>query len=407
MNLTQSFIEAIESLIANKMRSSLTMLGIVIGVAAVIAMLALGTGAQDSIIGEIEGIGTNLLFIRTDDENVLTPKPLTLADAEALDDPVQAPAVNAIAAAVQGAAEVSYSGESSVTTVIGVTPEYTTVQNMIVAEGEVLNDTHLTGLASVAILGANVAEDLFGRTNGVIGESVRISGQPYRVIGVLTSEGGSDFGSADDQVLVPLTTAQLRIHPQDTRGEVDTIYVSAVSAEAVQDAVTQVSNILRTRHHNEIGAEDFSIMSQQSMVDMMSTVTGVLTIFLGGVAGISLLVGGIGIMNIMLVSVVERTREIGLRKAMGARRIDILAQFLVESSLLSVIGGGLGIVLGWGISMLVGQIATASDFALDPVISMDAVLMATLFSAAVGIFFGLYPANRAAALEPVEALRTD
>ena len=150
MNLTQSFLEAVESLLANKMRSSLTMLGIVIGVAAVIAMLALGTGAQDSIIGEIEGIGTNLLFIRTDNENVLTPKPLTLADAEALDDPVQAPAVNAIAAAVQGAAEVSYSGESTVTTVIGVTPEYTTVQNMVVSEGEYLTDTHLTGLASVA-----------------------------------------------------------------------------------------------------------------------------------------------------------------------------------------------------------------------------------------------------------------
>jgi len=407
MNLTQSFIEAVESLMANKMRSSLTMLGIIIGVAAVISMLALGTGAQDSIIGEIEGIGTNLLFIRTDNENVLTPKPLTLADAEALNDPVQAPAVNAIAAAVQGAAEVSYSGESTVTTVIGVTPEYTTVQNMIVAEGEYLNDTHLTGLASVAILGANVAEDLFGRTNGVIGETVRISGQPFRVIGVLTTEGGSDFGSADDQVLVPLTTAQLRIHPQDTRGEVDTIYVSATSSEAVQDAVTQVSNILRTRHHNEIGAEDFSIMSQQSMVDMMSSITGILTIFLGGVAGISLLVGGIGIMNIMLVSVVERTREIGLRKAMGARRTDILSQFLVESSLLSVIGGGLGIVLGWAISALVGQIAAVSDFAINPVIGLDAVLMATLFSAAVGIFFGLYPANRAAALEPVEALRTD
>ncbi len=407
MNFTQSFIEAIESLTANKMRSGLTMLGIIIGVAAVIALLALGSGAQDSIIGEIEGIGTNLLFIRTDEESVINPKPLTLADVEALDDPLQAPAVEAVAAAVQGAAEVSYSGESSVVTVIGVTPDYTQVQNMTVTEGEYLTDTHLTGQASVAILGATVAEDLFGRTNGIIGESVRISGQPFRVIGVLSAEGGSDFGSADDQVLIPLTTAQVRVHPQDTRGEVNIIYVSAISAEGVQDAITQVSNILRERHRNEIGAEDFSIMSQQSMVDMMSTITGVLTIFLGGVAGISLLVGGIGIMNIMLVSVVERTREIGLRKAMGARRSDILSQFLVESSLLSVIGGGIGIVLGWAISALVGQIATASDFALNPVIGMDAILMATLFSAAVGIFFGLYPANRAATLEPVEALRTD
>ncbi|MEN8171595.1 MAG: ABC transporter permease [Chloroflexota bacterium] len=407
MKFTQSFIEALESLMANKMRSSLTMLGIIIGVAAVIAMLALGTGAQDSIIGEIEGIGTNLLFIRTDTENVLNPKPLMLTDAESLDDPLNAPDVKAVAASVGGAAEVSFSGESSVVTVLGVTPDYSTVQNMVIAEGEVITDIHLAGQASVAILGANVAEDLFGRTHGVIGESVRISGQPFRVIGVLVSEGGTDFGSADDQVLVPLTTAQVRIHPQDTRGEVDTIYVSAASSETVQDAITQVSSILRDRHNNEIGAEDFSIMSQQSMVDMMSSITGILTIFLGGVAGISLLVGGIGIMNIMLVSVVERTREIGLRKAMGARRMDILSQFLVESSLLSVIGGGLGIVFGWVISAVVGQIATASDFALNPVIGLDAVLMATLFSGAVGIFFGLYPANRAASLEPVEALRTD
>ena len=407
MKFSQSFIEGIESLLANKMRSGLTMLGIIIGVASVIAMMALGTGAQDTIVGEIEGIGTNLLFIRSDDENVITPKPLTLADAEALNDSLLAPSVNAAAAAIQGAAEVGYSGESGIFTVVGVTPEFTQIQNMELAEGELLNGTHLTGQASVAILGASVAEDFFGRTHGVIGETLRIDGQPFRVIGVMVAEGGSNFGSTDDQVLVPLTSAQVRIHARDTRGEVDIIYVSSVSSEAVDDTIVQVSNILRERHRTEIGAEDFSITSQQSMVDMMSTITGILTIFLGGVAGISLLVGGIGIMNIMLVSVVERTREIGLRKAMGARRGDILSQFLVESSLLSLVGGGIGIIFGWGLSVLVGQIATAADFALNPVIGLDSVLMATLFSAAVGILFGVYPANRAATLEPVEALRTD
>ncbi len=407
MKFSQSFIEGIESLLANKMRSGLTMLGIIIGVASVIAMMALGTGAQDTIVGEIEGIGTNLLFIRSDDENVINPKPLTLADAEALNDSLLAPSVNAAAAAIQGAAEVGYSGESGIFTVVGVTPEFTQIQNMELAEGELLNGTHLTGQASVAILGASVAEDFFGRTHGVIGETLRIDGQPFRVIGVMVAEGGSNFGSTDDQVLVPLTSAQVRIHARDTRGEVDIIYVSSVSSEAVDDTIVQVSNILRERHRTEIGAEDFSITSQQSMVDMMSTITGILTIFLGGVAGISLLVGGIGIMNIMLVSVVERTREIGLRKAMGARRGDILSQFLVESSLLSLVGGGIGIIFGWGLSVLVGQIATAADFALNPVIGLDSVLMATLFSAAVGILFGVYPANRAATLEPVEALRTD
>ncbi|MCJ7703645.1 MAG: ABC transporter permease [Anaerolineales bacterium] len=407
MNFWQSFIEALESLTSNKLRSGLTMLGIIIGVAAVIAMLAIGTGTQDSIIGEIEGIGTNLLFIRTDNTNVINPQPLTLDDVDALADPWLAPSVGAVAASLQGAAEASYSGESVVASVIGVTPEYTLVQNMEIAEGEVINDTHMTGQASVALLGANVAQDLFGRTAGLLGETVRINGQPFRVLGILESQGGSDFGSSDDQILVPLTTAQVRVHPRSTRGEVDIIYASAISSERVADAISEVTQILRDEHRTDPGEDDFSIMSQQSMVDMMSTITGVLTIFLGGVAGISLLVGGIGIMNIMLVSVIERTKEIGLRKAMGARKKDILAQFLVESSLLSIVGGGIGIVLGWAISALVGQIAAASDFAINPVVGLDAVLMATLFSAGVGVFFGLYPANRAAKLEPVEALRSE
>jgi putative ABC transport system permease protein len=407
MNLTHSFFEAMESLMANKLRAGLTMLGIVIGVTAVIAMLAIGNGAQASIVGEIEGIGTNLLFVTPVRRQISNPKPLTLEDANALTDPVAAPSVAMVASTIQGQAEVDYAGQKTTLSVIGTTPAYFEIQNIKLAEGEMFNETDLAGRFAVVILGSGAADELFGRSTGMVGETVRIAGQPYRVIGVLAERGGSEFGSIDNQIVVPLTTAQLRLFSRSTRGQVDTIYVSAVSADAVQSATSQVSRILRTRHRIGLNEDDFSIISQQSLVDTVSTITGVMTVFLGGVAGISLLVGGIGIMNIMLVSVVERTREIGLRKALGARKRDILMQFLVESSLLSLIGGVIGILAGWALSMLVGRIASASSVTINPVISIESVLLATLFSAAVGMFFGLYPANRAASLEPVEALRTE
>jgi putative ABC transport system permease protein len=288
---------------------------------------------------------------------------------------------------------------------IGVTPEYEHVRNTPVSEGGFITEGHILGRSAVVLLGTDVAEDLFGRTSGLEGETVRIEGQPFRVIGVLEEKGGSSFGSEDDQVLVPMTTAQSRLLRRSTRDRVDVIYLQAVSAEDVPRASEEVAQILRTRHRTAIGADDFTIFNQQDFLDVAASITGVLTIFLGGIAAISLLVGGIGIMNIMLVSVMERTREIGLRKALGARKRDILIQFLTESSLLSLIGGLLGIALGWGIAALVGQIAAANDADITPVVGLDAILLATLFSAAVGLFFGIYPANRAASLEPVEALR--
>ncbi len=227
-------------------------------------------------------------------------------------------------------------------------------------------------------------------------------------MGILKKEGGADFGnSPDDQILVPLTTAQTRLLPRNVKGEVDLIYVSAISSEAVTTAEDEITIILRDRHKLKLEENDFFILNQDLLLDFASTVTGVFTIFLGGVAGISLLVGGIGIMNIMLVSVTERTKEIGLRKAVGAKKRDILIQFLIESSLLSAIGGIVGIILGWLLSLGIGRIAAANDFLLDPSITLNAVLLATLFSAAVGLFFGIYPANRAAQLEPIEALRTE
>jgi putative ABC transport system permease protein len=234
---------------------------------------------------------------------------------------------------------------------------------------------------------------------------VRIEGQPFRVIGILESKGGSGFGNQDDRVLVPLTTAQTRLLRRSTRDDIDLLVIQAVSADAVPLASEEVAQILRSRHRTAIGADDFTLLSQQDFLDTARTITNVLTIFLGGIAAISLLVGGIGIMNIMLVSVTERTREIGLRKALGARRVDILVQFLTESSLLSMFGGLIGIGLGAAIAYAVGKIAEAQNTSINPAIGLDTVLMATLFSTAVGLFFGLYPANRAASLEPVEALR--
>lgn len=406
MKVWQSILEAFESLSANKLRSALTILGIVIGVAAVIAMLSVGRGAQATITGSIQSIGTNLLFVfRGGSDDVRNPKPLTLDDAEAIADHFQSPSVQAVAPVLSGNAKISYGGESTSISLFGVTPDYSQVRNEELSEGEFVNEAHMIGQASVVVLGPEVAEDLFGRTEGVIGETVRIEGQPFRVIGVLMPKGGSAFGSQDDQAMVPLTTAQVRLLRRSTRDRVDLILVQAISPEGVNDASQEIAQVLRTRHQTELGADDFTIFTQQDFLSTASTITTVLTVFLGGIAAISLLVGGIGIMNIMLVSVTERTREIGLRKALGAHKADIMIQFLAESSVLSLIGGLIGIFLGWMISYAVGQVAQANNAAIEPVIGMDVVLLATIFSTAVGLFFGLYPANRAASLEPVEALR--
>lgn len=406
MSITQAVLEALESLNANKTRSALTILGIVIGVAAVIAMLAVGQGAQDTITGSISGIGSNLLFVFSGNfqEEVRNVQDLTLEDADALGDVFQAPHVQSVAPVINSDLEISFAGGSTRAEVNGVTPVFGEVRNYTIREGEFINQDHLLGQASVALIGVEVADNLFDRREAITGETIRIEGQPFRVIGVLEEKGGGAFGSQDNIVLVPFTTAQARLIRR-SRERVDVIYVQATSADAVKLATDEIAQILRSRHRIFLGPDDFTIFSQQDFVETAKTITGVFTIFLGGVAGISLLVGGIGIMNIMLVSVTERTREIGLRKALGARKADILIQFLTESSLLSLFGGLIGIGLGWLLSFTVGQIAAANGTPINPAIGLNAVLLATLFSTAVGLFFGIYPANRAANLEPVEALR--
>ncbi len=406
MNLTQSIFEALESLNANKLRSGLTILGIVIGVGAVIAMLGVGRGAEATITGSISDIGTNLLFVMSGgSEDIRNPRPLTLSDAAAIADPFLAPSVAAVAPAIQGGAVLTANGEQMQASVTGTTPEYFTMRNYELIEGDFFTEADRLGHASVVVIGPDIADELFGHRDGLVGETIRINGQPFRIIGVLVSKGGGMMGSQDADVIMPLETAQVRVLQRSDRQRVGMILVQVVDADSVAQATEEVAQILRQRHRTPVGADDFTIFSQQDFIGLAQTVTGVLTVFLGGIAGISLLVGGIGIMNIMLVSVTERTREIGLRKALGARKRDILIQFLTESSLLSLIGGVIGIFLGWLIAFIVGRIAAGSGTPLNPAIGLDSILLATIFSAAVGLFFGIYPANRAANLEPVEALR--
>lgn len=417
MTFVQSLFEALESLNGNKLRSGLTVLGIVIGVAAVIAMLAVGNGAQASITGSISSIGTNLVFIfsgaPSDDgppgsgarSSGNNERPLTLGDANALMDQFAAPSVEMVAPAIQGNGLLTFASENTTTSISGVTPEYSTVRNMELAEGEFINQEHILGRMSVVVLGPETAIDLFGHADGIVGEIIRIEGQPFRIIGVLVARGGGAFGSEDNAAYIPFTTAQARLIKRAARDEVDVIFVQAASAETVPQAVEEISNIIRQRHRTPVGADDFTVFTQQDFLSIFESITGVLTIFLGGIAGISLLVGGIGIMNIMLVSVTERTKEIGLRKALGARKRDILLQFLTESSLLSLIGGVIGIMFGWLIARIVEQVATATGNTFIPIVGWDAVILSTGFSAIIGLFFGIYPASRAANLEPVEALR--
>lgn len=411
MKLYRLFIEALESLNANKMRSILTVLGIVIGVAAVIAMLSIGRGAQASITSRIESIGTNLIYVSpgsTSQSGVQSASgsagTLTLDDADAIAELAD---VLAVASVTDNFVQVVYQGQNTRTRLLGVTPGYESVSSLTVEDGEFITESDQNARSLVAVLGSSVAEDLFGGTAGVVGQKVRLNGQPYKVIGVLASKGGTGFFNQDDQVFIPLNTALYRLTGGSRfRGSsvINQITIKASSAKVVDQVVNDVTLLIRERHETVEGADDFSVTSQKDVLDTATQVSDTLTLFLGGIAGISLMVGGIGIMNIMLTTVTERTHEIGLRKAIGAKRRDILLQFLVESMVLSFLGGLIGVALGWGISRLMGQIQFGGS-AITPVVGLDSVLLATFFSVAVGLFFGIYPATRAARLQPVEALR--
>lgn len=408
MNILLNLKEALQSLNANKMRSLLTVLGIVIGVASVIALLSMGESAGDSITGEIESIGTNVIYVLSGNasEDVTNPKDLTLQDSDALANSRRVPEVAYVAPVISGGSEISYGAEGRETPILGITPDYQFVQNLEIAEGDFISESHVEGRSAVVVLGPEIAQNLLGRSSGIIGNAVRIGGYPFRIIGVTEAKGGSAFNNPDNNVYIPISTAQTRLPHGDSPNAVQYILVSVAQAEDADQAIQQITDVLRSTHRiPPRSPNDFTTLNQQDFLAVAASITNVLTIFLGGIGAISLLVGGIGIMNIMLVSVTERTREIGLRKALGARKKDILLQFLTESVLLSMIGGLLGIGLGWAIALVVSQIAMQSGTPLEIIVTANSVLLATLFSAAVGIFFGYYPANRAASLAPVEALR--
>ncbi len=410
MNLWESLRVALRALGANKLRSALTMLGIVIGVAAVIALMAAGQGVQIFVTEQFQGIGSNLLFVlpnvgqgRGMDARSI-PRPLTMGDALALTDPFRLPDVVRVAPQLDRNGTVTADGRQIATTIQGVTPEFVAVRKWKPAVGDFFTQQDLEGWARVAVLGQTVAETLFPDNPLPIGETVRINGIPFRVIGVMEEKGGT-FTDQDNTVFVPLTTAQSRLFSaRAPNGEyrVSYILVEAISAERMDAAAEQVRAVLRERRRIVFEDEDdFIVLSQADLIQTFGNITGVLTIFLGAIAGISLLVGGIGIMNIMLVSVTERTREIGLRKAVGARRRDILVQFLIEAVVLALAGGAMGIAIGF----LGAQVISVLVKDFRSVVTPQAVLLATMVSAAVGLASGMYPAWRASRLHPIEALR--
>jgi len=413
MNAPQILGTASRALVSNKMRSSLTVLGVIIGVTAVISLMSIGRGSQAAITSRIESLGTNLVFVRPGASTSAgvrsaqgTAASLTLEDAYALANPTLAPAVAGVAPEVDTNAQVIAGRNNTRTQVVGVTPQYEFVRNFPVAEGSFISNSNVQSRSLVVVLGSNVAETLFGQVSAV-GQSVRIGGLQFKVIGVLKSKGGTGFGNADDVIIAPITTVQARLSRQRTATgaqSVQTINVQAVSAKQVNAAIEQISAILRERHRTVVGADDFTITSQEDTIAALQQSTQVWVVFLGAIAGISLLVGGIGIMNIMLVSVTERTREIGIRKAVGAKRPDVLLQFLVEAGLLSLTGGGFGVLVGWGVSHFVSGLNLGGQ-TINTVVSADIVILAVSVSAAIGIIFGLYPAYRAARLNPIEALR--
>ena len=404
MNFSESLLTALDSLQANKLRSALTMLGVIIGVAAVIALLAIGNGVTSSITDELESIGTNLITVFTNRENSGGYQALSLADVEALADPLASDAIDDVAAAASGNQNVIYESESGNYAVVGATASYFPINNITeLLAGDLIYEPDIETSARVAVIGTTVASDLFGE-EFPIGESLKINGVSYEVVGVLVEKGQGFGGDPDESVYIPLTTAQQRLYPDRTRtGEraVSNIYVQAASEDLADQAAEDITAVLRDLHGITYNDEDdFSLISQTDLLATFDVISTTLTLFLGAVAGISLLVGGIGIMNIMLVSVTERTREIGIRKAVGALRRDILMQFLLESLVLSLLGGLIGILLGWLISVVAG---TALE--ITSVVDTSTILLSVGFAAGTGLVFGIYPAWRASSLRPIEALR--
>ncbi len=400
MNFIETFRVAFEAIISNKVRSGLTMLGVIIGVMAVILLVSIGEGAQAYITKEMTGLGTNLLVITPGKTSTTggfhppsasTVRKLTYDDAQALRR--RAWLLTDAVPLVFGTGKIKYRNMGRDMMIIGTTPEFQRVRNLFVDTGSYISQGDVDSKTKVVVLGTKVKEELFGAENA-LGKVVVLSDARYRVVGVMRKKGTSMGMDIDDIVYIPVTSGQ-ELFDTDSLFE---IIASTPRAEDVDRSIAQIKDVLMKRHAHK---EDFTIQTQGAMLEMMNTVLGVLTAVLGGIAGISLLVGGIGIMNIMLVSVRERTREIGIRKALGARNKDILAQFMIEAITLSGAGGLIGIILGVGLALLIPVFVEV----LPTSVSLWSILMAFFFSAAVGIFFGVYPARKAAMQDPIQALR--
>lgn len=408
MNIYESLFTSIHSLLTNKMRSALTILGIVIGVSSVVFLVSFGRGHEATITSLFESMGANAIYITgasTGQQITGNADSLTLEDAEAFTDSNKAPSVSIVAPFTEKMARVSYGNENRSVTIMGITPQIQNVLDYPLSEGKFISEQDVNKFSSVAVIGYKTYTNLFGSANA-IGETIRIGGRKFEVIGIL-EEKGAFMSTMDNFVMIPLTTMQSRILTQTSaRGRpVQTIAVRAVSTEQIDSARDQITTILRQRHHIREGQDDdFTVIDMREIIKRMQQMMEIFQVFLGSVGAISLVVGGIGIMNIMLVSVAERTREIGIRKAVGAKRKDILRQFLVESAMLSLSGGIIGLLIAVIGSLSVSGIKL-SGYTIQAPISADTVFIALTVAIVIGLASGSYPAFRAASLDPIQSLR--
>jgi len=397
--------ETYSALSSNKIRTGLTMLGIIIGIGSVIAMTAIGQGAQNSISSSIQSIGSNLIMVMPGAQRSFGgpsagrggAQSLTIEDADAIESQIEG--IAGVARQVTSRKQVIATGTNTNTSIIGTEPSYMTIRNISIDDGIFLSSQNVISGAKVAVLGPTTRDDLFGiNASGVVGQKIRIADSIYNVIGVTASKGGSGFSNSDDSIYIPYTTAQRYLSGNKYLSQID---VSAESGDISTQVQTDITNLLLERHNvSDPTKADFNTMNQTDIISMASSVTSTFTTLLAAIAGISLLVGGIGIMNMMLTTVTERTREIGLRKAIGAKRKDINFQFLTEAVVLTFTGGFLGVVLGWLISFSISYFGI-----LQASVSPYSVFLAFGVSTLIGIIFGYYPARHAASLNPIDALR--
>lgn len=403
MLFSESVQIAVMALLGNKLRSILTMLGIIIGVGAVIAMISIGMGVKQNVTNSIASLGSNMLIVSPGSTNkggvrsaAGSSQKLKYEDAEAIKKKIKN--IDYVSPTVNGSYQIVNGHENWNSSVYGVTPEYLKIRDLTIGTGSFITQTDLNSRNRVAVIGTTVAANLFDTENPV-GKNIRINNQPYKVIGVIESKGQSSMGQdQDDVVIIPLTTAQERLMGITY---IRSINIQVSSADKIESVQGQVETLLRQRHHIVGDKEDdFTVRNLTSLMETMTSTTTMLTLFLGSIAAISLLVGGIGIMNIMMVSVTERTREIGIRKALGATFQNIMMQFLIESVVIGVIGGLMGVAVGVGIAL-----AIAKTGLFQTVITAAPILISFSFSVGIGLFFGIYPARKAARLDPIEALR--